>query len=63
MPLLKQLLNVAAMFAIAQAVVKILEMALDSKQKEDFQHATERLALKLIDLDPIRHYQRLARRL
>lgn len=62
MVLLRSLLNAAAIFAIAQALVKILEMALDDKQKQDFQHATERLALKLIDLDPIRHYQRLRER-
>lgn len=62
MLLLRSLLNAAAICAIAQALVKILEMALDDKQKQDFQHATERLALKLIDLDPIRHYQRLCER-
>jgi hypothetical protein len=53
------LLNLVTALAIAQAVVKVLEIALDSRQKLAFQHATERLTLKLIDLDPIRHYQRL----
>jgi|CZKH01.1.fsa_nt_gi hypothetical protein len=56
---LRTLLNLVAIVAIAQAAVKSLEIALDSRQKLAFQHAAEALTLKLIDLDPIRHYQRL----
>lgn len=59
MPHLKAFLNLLAILAIAQALVKVLEIALDSGQKLAFQRATEKLTLKLIDLDPIRHYQRL----
>lgn len=56
---LKTLLNLIAILATAQALVKGLEIALDSRQKLAFQHAIDRLTLKLIDLDPIRHYRSL----
>jgi hypothetical protein len=56
---LNALLNAAAILAVAQALVKALEIALDSRQKLAFQQAIDTLALKLIDVDPIRHYERL----
>ncbi|MGD0988566.1 MAG: hypothetical protein ABR874_12200 [Candidatus Sulfotelmatobacter sp.] len=56
---LRTLLNLLAVLAIAQAAVKGLEIVLDSRQQLVFQQLIERLALKLIDLDPIRHYLRL----
>lgn len=60
MSYLNGFLNVAAALAIAQAIVKLLDIALDSRQKLVFQRATENVALWLIDLDPIRHYRRFS---
>jgi len=56
------MLSVAAALSIAQAVVKVAEMLLDSFQQQVFQASVDKLALRLIDLNPIRHYRRMSER-
>ena len=55
-------LTVATVLSILQALAKGAELLLDSEQQKTFQKAINTLTLRLIDLNPIRHYRRLSER-